>query len=232
MKQSKNFFFITLIAVLIQSCSLEKAGDANDSESKFAVDASLKIRLFGDSHAWFLTYDNPSHTTPNSSWNELLETSNVDQLGFPGATTQWLHLHAMDSLIGVNPDLVYIIMGANDAWKGVPLEITVKHYDQICKGFNSHGIEPVLIKIPPIDSGFVNGASNTIPVINQYERINNFIDAYSDSTGIEVVDINSSVLDTQRLPFVRTEFMYDGLHFNLKGYQRWKLPLLRSMSKK
>ncbi len=187
-----------------------------------------KIIVFGDSHAGALQDDRAGATT----WNELLETNNACGLSFAGFTTGDILSHgAVDSLLKAKPDLVFLILGANNAWKQVSLSMTMIEYDAICDQLRTNDIHVVLLTIPPIEEGFVNGTRETHRVIQRYRIINSYIIDYATFYGYEYINLSALLRDEDNPPFARTGLTYDGLHYNITGYEKWKVPMLLAIER-
>ncbi len=108
-------------------------------------------------------------------------------------------LARIEEVIRVNPTIVIILLGGNDALQGVPVSRTEQNLSLILETLKGHNIQPLLVG--------VIGGFPTDPYAPMFERL-------SKEYAVPLVpNILSGLIG-------REEFMSDAIHPNSAGYTR------------
>jgi len=169
----------------------------------------------------------------SSTWNELLGSNNTVKLGFNGYTAQDIATFGsptpLEQTVSESPDIVYLMIGDNDALTGVSLATTMNYIDVICTELSSQGIPFVVMSLFPLTYALqqtINGGSGLINP-RMYDITDSTI-AYCDQQGYEFLDLRTSlcyISEMDGLLYLKDEYSQDGLHLNWSGYNKLAVPL-------
>lgn len=121
----------------------------------------------------------------------------IENLGVPGDTTR-LAINRIDSAINRDPGIVILLLGGNDALRGITKDETVKNLDFIIKKLQENGALVILLGIK---GGLIDD-----PYKEMFEYL-------SKENGTFYV---SNVLDGL---FGKPKYMSDPIHPNNEGYK-------------
>ena len=155
----------------------------------------------------------------------------VANFGVRGQETKDI-LARTDKVIQRRPDVVFLMVGTNDALRGRNVDESAKTFIQIVERLrqaNPHSIIYVETVLPvtdriPTPNPLVRGR---VPEINAWiDRFNQQIAKVADNHSVFAINLHDDFLrDGQLVP----EFTVDGIHLNARGYWVWRgdtLPLL------
>jgi len=164
--------------------------------------------------------------TAGGNWEQLLSGYNVANYGIPGDTTDGILLR-LEEIYMANPKKIFILIGTNDiAFINPNLNdkytiITVfNNYKEIINSLRKKGIEVI------IQSTLNVLSENTGRSNEEINKLNNLLKIFCLENKIKYLDVNS-VLTKGGL--LQKQFTSDGLHLNEKGYEQWKLLIIKEL---
>lgn len=151
-------------------------------------------------------------------WNEYFGKQHIRNRGISGDITFGV-LERLETIIEGKPQKIFILIGTNDVARDIPANIIIgnieKMIDRITAG--SPKTKIYLHTILPVNNSFPNKIHWNKETI--YNEVNNGIRALKNKKNITIIDFHDQFLDKEgRLDASLT---YDGLHLNVKGYERW-----------
>jgi len=159
-----------------------------------------------------------------STWAAELGMNNVVNQGYNGlTTTQAATLGPLTWTINENPDLVYVVLGTNDAISGTSLAVTMANFTTICSQLKANNIPFVLTLPPPISQDFTwNGAQNST-IQSNYDALNAEIIQFCIDNGYRYMDLKHWIgyQHSSGNINLKDEYSVDGVHLNNAGYKRW-----------
>ena len=96
-----------------------------------------KIVMLGDS---LIAY--------NSDWGNDLNMSNVVSFGYAGYTIGNILGTPLTNALNESPELIYIMVGANDCLNGVNINTSMANLTSLCDQLNNANI-PIVLTLPP-----------------------------------------------------------------------------------
>ena len=162
--------------------------------------------------------------TAGGNWEKLLTGYNVANYGIPGDTTDGILLR-LEEIYLANPKKVFIMIGTNDiAFINPNFNYTIitvfNNYKEIVNSLRKNGIEVI------IQSTLNVLSENTGRSNDEINKLNNLLKIYCLENDIKYLDINS-VLTKDGL--LQKQYTNDGLHLNKRGYEQWKLLLIKEL---
>lgn len=162
-----------------------------------------------------------------------LPTLNALNRGVAGATTKFI-LDNLDVILGnINPKSIYISIGSNDL---VLLEYNVSHaFDSITKVLEALSFRFPSAKLyylsttPVVSTGhplykkiYIGGRTN-----GELKSINYKVMNYAKSNDITYIHQFDDLLDSEG--YLNTNYTYDGIHLNPKGYEVYAKNILNNL---
>lgn len=177
------------------------------------------IVILGDSHVHQID------GVTNLSWSEALQGHDVIGLGFNGYTSGLLldgQHHPLQSAIDREPELVVIVIGANDAGNWIDSESTMKNIRIIREKLAGNSIEVMFTTIPPVSDDF-NNLYGKGHLNNDIETLNNRIKAFCKESSCHIFDLHALLTknNSDDTICLNKEYTVDGLHLSQKGYKIW-----------
>lgn len=171
----------------------------------------LKVVCFGDSiTARKEGFDKPMLTSKLAS---TLENNDVINAGVSGDNTSDAVFRIEKDVMELNPDLVTVLFGANDAafHKQINLEMFKENLYKIVQTLKPE--KTILISPAPVDEKV------------QFARTNEVLFAYADvvrevaaSTNSHFIDFFTELISLENYPQKLKGLENDGLHFGEEGY--------------
>ncbi len=168
-----------------------------------ASSARADIVLLGDS------------LTEGGLWDEYLQRLPLLNRGISGDLSDGV-LQRLLEVIDRKPNVVSLLIGANDLLAGFETSHTLGNIRQIVSNLHEAHIRTILHSVSFASPGYK-------PAINPgVDAINPGIRALAQETASDFLDLNAlTALDGALDP----SMTYDGLHFNPKGYLVWSQAL-------
>jgi len=167
-----------------------------------------KIIMLGDS---LIAY--------NSDWGVDLGMTNVTTSGYVGYTVGNILSTPLTNTINASPDLVYIMLGANDCLNGVNISTTMTNFTSLCNQLKAANI-PFIITLPP-------RLSYALGSIHVYQdRVESLISeliSFCVTNGYRYMDLKPWICykHADGEFYRKDEYTTDGLHFSSTGYEQW-----------
>jgi len=187
---------------------------AYESRNKFLQNLNTKtnrIIFLGDS------------ITAAVDWAELFQSSKVVNRGIAGDTTRSL-LARLDSTIDSRPAAIFLMIGINDLWQGLPQKETIENIRNILHRIRSKSSQTQLFvqSILPVSEKWFKFAKNKeIQILNQ--RVKKMV----VNSGAIYIDLFSGFIGKDgQLP---DRFTLDGVHLTGDAYVLWKSLILNQI---
>ena len=156
--------------------------------------------------------------TDEGDWSRLFPKVNTVNRGIGGDTTLGL-LNRLDTIVDLNPEKIFLMIGTNDLCFNRSIEETIESYNQILKTLHEklpHSAIYIESVLPFNDEIFPSVYLRTNPNILQ---LNDELRKLAEKYGDEYIDLVPVFQDEAgRLP---QELTSDGLHLNERGYELW-----------
>lgn len=152
--------------------------------------------------------------TEEVNWNELLNRNNIINRGIGWDTSEGIK-NRLSSVFNTEPKLCFIMAGANDIRLGIEESVIVTNIDAITKKLIDHKIKPIVFSILYVSIDFENYKEFNQKV----KSINNELQFQCKKNGIEFIDLNKRLLNTNDL--LQDQYSYDGIHLTGYGYSKW-----------
>lgn len=141
-----NIFRILVVIYLLSACTAPTPDEKSAVSMSMATpETELTILAFGDSLTEGFGVD-PQENYPAQLQRKLLGDGyavKVINAGISGETSTSA-LARLDWMLNTQPDIVIVETGANDALRGVDLELTRKNIDEITRRFTDSGAVVVI----------------------------------------------------------------------------------------
>ncbi|MBZ4189262.1 sialate O-acetylesterase [Niabella sp. 3A5MI-3] len=156
--------------------------------------------------------------TAGVDWSELLKNPDARNRGISGDITFGV-LERLHEVTEGKPQKVFILIGTNDISRNVPDAVILDNYKRIISQLQTESpatkiyfqtVLPVNSDIPPKKNHYGKDA--------HIAAVNEGLKKLGKETGITVIDLHPHFLKDGKLDPTLT---YDGLHLNIKGYERW-----------
>ena len=139
-----NILFLFLILTIFSSCSIEKSQVKILNTTEEIIHDKI-IVAFGDSLTYGYGIDR-EYSYPSQLQKELDELEyniKVYNSGLSGETTT-AALNRVEWVLQLNPDIVILTIGGNDAIRGIDIEITKSNIEKIINIFNNNNVTIIL----------------------------------------------------------------------------------------
>lgn len=158
---------------------------------------NIKILMLGDS------------ITGRGEWKILLDEEHIINLGIDGDTTSDI-LTRVDSVLEINPKIVFFMAGVNDLCTSIPHHVVFENYINIVNSLKSNNIKVI------VQATFLTQMK---AVNKKVAEFNTLIKNYCEKEEITFIDLNKSFVNEEGL--LREDLTTDGLHLGLKAYKVW-----------
>lgn len=161
-----------------------------------------------------------SITDGGGDWNSKLGCDDILNAGLSGYTTAQVLWHMGNSVIGRKPEKCFILIGINDLFHHVPLEVISNNQKRIIERLAAAGIEPLVQSTLYVRDN---------PAMNRdvYE-LNCALKAFCDKHGFRFIDLNAILAPHGAMT---PEYTSDGVHLNDEGYRLWVAAIKPYLSK-
>lgn len=152
--------------------------------------------------------------TYRCQWNEIFPQLSVKNRGIPSDTTEGLRART-DSIIQIQPQKVFIMIGINDLAQNVEKKEMIDNYCSIIDALlEVPDIEIYVESILPVSE---RGGISKEKII----EINEFIRGICNEKEVEYIDLHQYFTDENG--WLAGQYsMQDGVHINAGGYECWK----------
>ena len=163
---------------------------------------SADIVMLGDS----ITY--------RVDWRELLKNKQeIMNRGIDGDTTEGMY-NRLDDVISMKPKKVYIMAGINDIGIGYSVGKIFDNYKEIISKLRKADIQVI------VQSTLYTSNSRANAKVTMLDKL---LEKYCIDNEIKYIDLNKDLAPNEIL---KSEYTYDGLHLNYKGYNVWRESLV------
>ncbi len=164
--------------------------------------------------------------TEGADWKRLLKDSTVINRGVSGDITFGV-LTRLDDVIKRKPSKLFVLIGINDLYKGIPDEVVLQNILTFVRMVKSGSPKTQLFiqSILPVNKTFRNFPKNydkedhIITINAQLKKISNHF-------GYTYVDLYNQFTNTNLL--LEEKYSSDGLHLSTSGYAHW-VEILKSL---
>lgn len=148
--------------------------------------------------------------TDEAQWDELLNSSTIQNRGISGDTTSGV----LDRLDSTNKNIkkVFIMIGVNDIMRGKDVDEIYSNYKKIIEFFKQRGV-----KIH-IQSTLYTGETKAQNFNHKVEDLNRRLEKFAKENRIAFINLNKVLAENKVL---KKEFTSDDLHLNGSAYQLW-----------
>lgn len=148
-----------------------------------------------------------------ADWKKLLEKETLVNLGVDGDTTSGI-LNRINTVIELEPKIVFFMAGINDLCISIPLEEIFENYKKILEKLKKHNIKIIVEAI----------LITQMPAVNKKVYLfNKMIKEYCLESDLEYLDLNESFKNNKGL--LKEELTTDGLHLGQLAYKVWAYKL-------
>ncbi len=156
--------------------------------------------------------------TDYTDWNELLNLEEARNRGISGDITFGV-LERLDEVTEGKPSKIFILIGINDISRNIPDSIILTNYKKIIRRIKKESPETKIYfnTLLPVNNSFTDRAH-----FNKDEHIlfvNEELKKLGVAEKISVIDIHPHFLDAGKR--LDKKYTYDGLHLDMRGYQKW-----------
>lgn len=196
------FSNLSLKAEQIQEWKIQNDPYYKHKKSQFEVltnNSKCTTMMLGDS------------ITDEGRWEELLNTTSVQNRGISGDTTSGV-LDRLPTTIAPSIKQVFIMIGVNDILRGKNVDEVFTNYQKIVKFFQDKNIKVY------IQSTLYIGAKKDDNFNEKIEKLNKKLELFTENNQIIFIDLNPIFASNKVL---KQEFTTDDLHLNGKAYLLW-----------
>jgi lysophospholipase L1-like esterase len=149
--------------------------------------------------------------TQQGLWSEFFPDHRVVNRGVGGDTAADI-IERFDTIESTNPEVSFVMVGINDIARGVTPREIADNISVIIELLQEIGSEVVLQNTLECS---VNKCGSQLEKIRE---LNEIIASFPADFGVKLIDINQSLSNDDGL---LTEYTYDGVHLNGRGYRVW-----------
>lgn len=155
-----------------------------------------------------------------AEWNELFPGRPVLNRGISGDITSGV-LSRLPSLIALQPEKVFLMIGVNDLARDSSVEQVARNYQAILSAFKTQSPHTMVYaqSLLPVNPSF-GKFSGHAKKHQEIRALNQRIQQQATSMGYVFVDLHSAFCDSSG--HLDARFTNDGLHLNGAGYLHWK----------
>jgi lysophospholipase L1-like esterase len=170
--------------------------------------------------------------THGVAWNELLGRSNVVERGIT-SDILWGYESRINSIIKMNPKIVFIMGGLNDIYNWTPVEDIFQVYVRVLTKLKSKNIIPV-IQLTTYSArtwakDWGGTPENNYGRNREVDKLNKLLSDYAKKNNVDLIDTNS--LTAGKDGFLRPELTWDGVHFKAEAYKLWSREVEKVLQK-
>ncbi|GBF78788.1 GDSL-type esterase/lipase family protein [Aphanothece sacrum] len=155
--------------------------------------------------------------TDQGEWSEILQNYNVINRGISGDTTDGI-LNRIDEIIDAKPRKLFIMIGTNDIWnEQKTVDEVILNYQEILDIIKTKSPQTSVYiqSILP-----VNNINYSLSIdSNDLSPINDKLKKLAQEFNYQYIDLYSNFIDTSNQ--LNSNYTYDGVHLNGKGYLLW-----------
>ena len=219
----KKLFIICCIFVLtaiLGSCDNEQEVETIEFSDYYYARNSI-FELDSDScyDAVFLG----DSITDGSEWSELFPELRVSNRGIGGDTTYGI-INRIDTILKMNSEKIFIMIGINDINIGTPIHDIEENYLIIINLLLTGGFKVYLQSTLYVSDTF----NNSRTINEDVDKLNEFLlDLAIENNDLEFMDLN---LELSNGGFLLMDYSFDGIHLNGTAYIIWRDLILEYLS--
>jgi lysophospholipase L1-like esterase len=156
--------------------------------------------------------------TQAGEWTDFFPNHKIANRGVGSDTTHDL-LQRLDSIISVNPRIVFVMIGINDIVSGRPLDDILVDYYSVIQSLQQRNIQVIIQSTVQCQTFICKQHSHKV------NHLNVALERFAHEHDIIFVRLEKLSKDTG----LNYLFTYDGIHLNGRGYQEWVKTLLPIM---
>ncbi len=149
--------------------------------------------------------------TESGPRSELLRGVTVLNRGIVGDTSAHV-LRRVDEVAARRPKAVFLLVGVNDLWRGVPVDATASNVEGIVARLQGSGAVVVVQSVVHVGTGQANVRNDGVAVLSRA------LAEVAARRGATFLDLNASLAPDGELP---SDLTYDGLHLAGAAYRAW-----------
>jgi lysophospholipase L1-like esterase len=177
----------------------ERNGESRRISQFEFVDSKADVVLIGDS------------ITEGAIWGEFLPQYSLLNRSVGGDKASDI-LQRLDSIISIEPKFGFIMVGINDIYQNVSIEVIFQNYVEIVHSLQDNGIEVVIQSTVQCDLS--RCGQKRVDKVNQ---LNALLYDFAEKDDIQYLSL-SQLADKGGLDASLTT---DGVHLNIMGYRIW-----------
>ncbi len=153
-------------------------------------------------------------------WNELMNRCDIANRGIGGDVMEGM-CHRLETVIGCQPDVVFVEGGINDIELGVEYDKYITQLTHLLDTLKSNSIKPVVFSVMYVAEGY----PGAMLMNDKVARFNRGIDSLANNKHIDVVNLNNYFSEHG---FLMKKFVQgDKIHLNKDAYKIWADKLKR-----
>ena len=158
--------------------------------------------------------------TDGNEWNELFDNPNIINRGVSGDSTEGI-LHRIDHICVLKPSKIFILIGTNDLGQGKTIPTIITNYEQIISKIkqNSPQTKIFVQSVFPVNENILQSKRKNKDIVS----LNSGLKKVAIKYNVTFINVYSDLVSTNHQ--LNSNFSYDGLHLNGKGYLEWKKAL-------
>lgn len=210
------------LALIIVSCNKYNVGGQNKTDVPTSL--PVKIVMLGDSETRRINH----YWGPDTNWNTLVNYNNIYNYGFDAYSTQDILNGPVYWAMDENPDVIFLMIGINDAHHNVPLSTTLANIRILIDTIQGRGIDLVMESVMPTTNYYdtlYGGFSSNGILATRARIMSDSIQSICLAKGIDFLDIRlgliTSPITRNGIAYLRNDRSVDGIHLNYSGYQVW-----------
>ncbi len=167
-----RYFLLYLVSLFLLSACSQNESSLQVQQKDQEAPISFTILALGDSLTEGFGVDEKENY-PSQLQNALPDHIKVINAGLSGETSSGL-LNRLDWVLKQKPDLTILTIGANDAMRGLPLDLTKQNIDNAIKRIKQSGSEVILAGMQIYDnlgSDYVTEFKDIYPQLAQKHQI-------------------------------------------------------------
>jgi len=149
--------------------------------------------------------------TQGGLWSEFFLDHRVVNRGVGGDTATDI-IKRFDTIESTNPEVSFVMVGINDLYAGVTPREIANNISVIIERLQGIGSE-VILQTTLECSRNICGS-----ILEEVRELNEIIASFPDDFGVRIININQPLSDNNGL---LSEYTYDGIHLNGRGYRIW-----------
>lgn len=215
--------YLTIAALALLAVPVE----AQTQQTGAAYDSTYNNYLYDQRSAYFRGLPDTggeiiflgNSITHWGDWAELLKNARVRNRGIAGDISFGV-LNRMDEVLSSRPAKLFIMIGANDIGRKIPLSVTVANYQKILKTVREKSPETKIYvqSVLPINDKLINRKYYT-GTNGEIRKMNAELRQLAEKNAVPFIDLYQIFADEAgQLP---EKYTYDGIHLSAAAYIRW-----------